>query len=302
MKNRDYLVKATAFQKQIRAYAIRSTAMVSEAQRRHDTWPTTSAALGRTMTAAMLLAAMLKGRERYSVRFEGNGPVGHILADANAIGEVRGYVHNPHVDFPLNAKGKLDVSKAIGNEGLVSVIKDLGLKQTFTGQVPIISGEVGEDIAYYLLNSEQIPSSVGVGVLVNPDKTIAASGGFLIQALPGVKEETLTQLEETIKKAPTISAMIQQGKSPEEILKTVLGEGKIEFLETLPVSFKCTCSRERTQRIFIKLGKEEIQSMIDEDGKAEAECNFCKEKYLFSEAELKALIVEIDRLTAKKTN
>src|SRR5690625_384225 len=181
----DYLVKSTIYNGTIRAYAVTTTHTVEEARRRQDTWATASAALGRTLTITAMMACMLKGEDKLSVKVEGNGPIGAIIADGTAKGDVRGYVINPHVDFELNRNGKLDVSQAVGAEGTLTVVKDLGLKDHFTGQVPIVSGEISEDFTYYFASSEQIPSAVGAGVLVNPDHTISASGGFLIQVMPG---------------------------------------------------------------------------------------------------------------------
>ncbi|HET6872179.1 MAG TPA: Hsp33 family molecular chaperone HslO, partial [Sporolactobacillaceae bacterium] len=204
----DYLVKALAYNDQIRAEAIRSTDMVSEAQRRQTSWPIVSAALGRTMTAATMMGVQLKGDNRLTVTIEGGGPVGAIIVDSNAKGETRGYVTNPHVHFELNAKGKLDVARVVGTSGYLSVVKDLGLKDTFTGRVPLVSGEIGDDFTYYFASSEQIPSAVGVGVLVNPDNSIKAAGGFLIQVLPGADDQVITELESRLKEIPPISKLI----------------------------------------------------------------------------------------------
>ena len=195
----DYLVKAFAFDGQVRAYAVRVQKLVGEAQRRHYTWPTASAALGRAMTAGVMMGAMLKGEEKLTIKIEGDGPIGVILVDSNAKGEVRGYVTNPQIHFDLNEHGKLDVRRAVGTEGTLTVVKDIGLRDFFTGQVPIVSGELGEDFTYYFATSEQVPSSVGVGVLVNPDNTILAAGGFIIQLMPGTEDETITKIEKQLK-------------------------------------------------------------------------------------------------------
>lgn len=288
----DYLVKALAYDGQVRAYAIKSTDTVGEAQRRHYTWPTASAALGRAMTAGVMMGAMLKGDDKITIKIEGNGPIGVILVDSNAKGEVRGYVTNPQTHFDLNEQGKLDVRKAVGTEGTLTVVKDLGLREQFSGQVPIVSGELGEDFTYYFVASEQVPSSVGVGVLVNPDNSILASGGFIIQLLPGTDESVITAIEERIKSTEPISKLIQKGLSPEEILENVLGHDNVKILEKMPIQFKCNCSKERFGAAIISLGKDEIQEMIDEDGKAEAQCHFCNEKYQFSKAELEELLDE----------
>lgn len=286
---KDYLVKAMAYDGQVRAYAAMTTETVGEAQRRHYTWPTASAALGRSMTAALMLGSMLKGEEKLSVKIDGNGPIGLILVDSNAKGEVRGYVTNPQTHFDLNEYGKLDVRRAVGTDGMLSVVKDLGLRDYYTGQVPIISGELGEDFNYYLVTSEQIPSSVGVGVLVNTDNTILASGGFIIQVMPGCEDEVITDIENRLTSIPPISKLIQRGLTPEEILSEALGEGNVKFLETMPVKFKCNCSRERVSNLLCSLGKEEIKDMIETDGHAEAQCHFCNEKYHFTLEDLEEI-------------
>ena len=288
----DYLVKALAYNDQVRAYAVRSTETVAEAQRRHYTWPTASAALGRTLSATVMLGAMLKGDQKLTVKVDGDGPIGLILVDGNAKGEVRGYVTNPQTHFDLNEKGKLDVRRAVGTEGTVSVVKDIGMRDYFTGQVPIVSGELGEDFTYYLVTSEQVPSSVGVGVLVNPDNSILAAGGFIIQLMPGTDDETITKIEKRLQEIPPISKLIEKGLTPEEILEEIFGKDNMKIIETMPVSFTCTCSKDRFTNAIISLGKVEIEDIIATDEKAEAHCHFCNEKYLFSKEELEKLLEE----------
>jgi molecular chaperone Hsp33 len=288
----DYLIRALAYDGQVRAFAVDSTESVAEAQRRHYTWPTASAALGRTMSAGVMMGAMLKGDNKITIKIEGGGPIGAILVDSNARGEVRGFVSNPQTHFDLNEHGKLDVSKAVGTTGTISVVKDLGMRENFSGQVPIVSGELGEDFTYYFAASEQIPSSVAVGVLVNPDNSILASGGFIIQLLPNTSEETITRIEERLKVIPPVSKMIQRGLSPEEILVEVFGEDDLQILDKMPVHFQCTCSRERFANAIVSLGEQEIQEMIEQDGKAEAQCHFCNEKYLYTVSDLKELQLE----------
>lgn len=286
---KDYLLKATAYNGEVRAYAIRSTDTVEEARKRQDTWATASAALGRTISISTMLGAMLKGEDKLTVKVEGNGPMGAIIADANAKGEVRGYVVNPHVDFESNAQGKLDVRRAVGTEGTLSIVKDLGLKNHFTGQVPIVSGEISEDFTYYLANSEQVPSAVGAGVLVNPDHSILAAGGFIVQMMPGASEETIAKIEENIATIAPISQLIQDGKQPEEILELLLGKDHVKIHERLPVQFACPCSKERLETAIQSLGNEEIDAMIREDHGATASCHFCNETYKFTIDELRAL-------------
>lgn len=286
----DYLIKALAFDGQVRAYAAKTTDTVGEAQRRHYTWPTASAALGRSMTASVMMGAMMKGDEKLTIRINGGGPIGNILVDANAKGEVRGYVSRPQTHFDLNDIGKLDVRRAVGTEGTLSVSKDIGLLQPFTGQVPIVSGEIGEDFTHYIVTSEQVPSSVGVGVIVNPDNTILASGGFIIQLMPGTPEDIIVAIEERLAAIPTISKMISEGMTPEDILYEVLGKENVKILDELPVSFNCQCSRERIRNVLVSLGTDEITDMIETDGQAEAECHFCNEKYHFSKENLENLL------------
>lgn len=282
----DYLIKALAYDGKVRAYAVKSTETVGEAQRRHYTWPTASAALGRTMSAGLMMGAMLKGDQKLTIKISGGGPLGPILVDSNTKGEVRGYVTNPQTHFDLNEHGKLDVRRAVGTDGYLNVIKDIGMRENFTGSVPLVSGELGEDFTYYFAVSEQTPSAVGVGVLVNPDNSILAAGGFIIQLMPGTDDATISIIENHIKSIPPVSKLIEKGLSPEELLFEILGEENVKILETVPVSFHCTCSKERFGNAIISLGAEEITQMIEEDGKAEAHCHFCNERYQYSKEEL----------------
>ncbi|AQM44169.1 redox-regulated molecular chaperone HslO [Bacillus anthracis] len=287
---KDYLVKALAFDGEVRAYSVRTTNTVSEAQRRHDTWRTASAALGRSLIAGTMMGAMLKGDQKLTIKVEGNGPIGPILVDAHANGDVRGYVTNPHVDFEGTEQGKLRVYQAVGTEGFVTVIKDIGMREPFIGQSPIVSGELGEDFTYYFAVSEQTPSSVGVGVLVNGDDSILAAGGFILQIMPGAQEETISFIEERLQKIPPVSTLIEQGLSPEELLYAVLGEDKVKVLETMDVQFNCTCSRERIESVLISLGKTELEQVREEEEETEVHCHFCNERYKFSKEDITNLI------------
>lgn len=284
----DYLVRAIAYDGQVRAFAVSTTETVSEAQRRHQTWPTASAALGRSMTAGVMMGAMNKGNTNLTIKVEGNGPLGPVLVCSNAKGEVRGYVTNPQTHLPLNPQGKLDVRGVVGTEGTLTVIKDMGLRENFSGQVPLVSGELGEDFTYYFVVSEQTPSSVGVGVLVNPDNTIKAAGGFILQIMPGATDETITLLENRLSTIMPVSRMIDNGYIPEQILKELLGE-EVQILDRMPVQFACTCSKERFANAITSLGKQEIQEMIEEDNQAEVHCHFCNNKYVFTSEELEEL-------------
>ncbi|MGM1416472.1 redox-regulated molecular chaperone HslO [Bacillus cereus group sp. BceL300] len=287
---KDYLVKALAFDGEVRAYSVRTTNTVSEAQRRHDTWRTASAALGRSLTAGTMMGAMLKGEQKLTIKVEGNGPIGPILVDARANGDVRGYVTNPHVDFEGTEQGKLRVYQAVGTEGFVTVIKDIGMREPFIGQSPIVSGELGEDFTYYFAVSEQTPSSVGVGVLVNGDDSILAAGGFILQIMPGAQDETISFIEDRLQKIPPVSTLIEQGLSPEELLYAVLGEDKVKVLETMDVQFNCTCSRERIESVLISLGKTELEQVREEEEETEVHCHFCNERYKFSKEDITNLI------------
>jgi len=285
---KDYLVKALAFNDEIRAFAVHTTHLVDEARQRHGCWPTAAAALGRTLTVAAMMGSQVKGDETITIRVNGNGPIGTIVVDANANGLVRGYVTNPKVHFQYQT-GKLNVGMAVGTDGQLSVTKDLGLKDYFTGQVPLQTGEIGDDFTYYFTVSEQIPSAVGVGVLVNSDNSVQAAGGFIIQVMPGATEESLIKLEEALANIKPVSKMIDEGLTPEMVLETIFGENQCRFLEKHEVRFECNCSKEKFESGIISLGGKEIQKMIDEDNGAEAVCHFCMERYNFSESELKKL-------------
>ncbi|WP_028400953.1 Hsp33 family molecular chaperone HslO [Ectobacillus panaciterrae] len=287
---KDYLVKALAFNGEVRAYSTLTTETVREAQRRHDTWRTASAALGRSLTAGAMMGAMLKGDQKLTIKVEGNGPLGHILVDANANGEVRGYVSNPHVDFEATEQGKLRVYQAVGTEGFLTIIKDIGLREPFIGQVPLVSGELGEDFTYYFAVSEQTPASVGVGVLVNGDDSILAAGGFILQIMPGAEEETIAFIEKRLQAIPPISKLVEQGLSPEEILYEVVGKENLKILETMDIKFQCTCSRERIEGVLMSLGKAELETVREEEEETEVHCHFCNERYIFSREDLTKLI------------
>ncbi|MGD8192470.1 Hsp33 family molecular chaperone HslO [Brevibacillus ginsengisoli] len=288
----DYLIRATGFGGQVRAFAARTTDITEELRRRHDTWNTATAAMGRTLTGAIIMGAMLKGDDQISVKIKGGGPIGQIVAEANADGEARAYVTNPHVHFELNEKGKLDVTRAVGTDGFLYVTKDLGLREPYLGSVPIVSGEIGEDFAYYFTVSEQTPSAVGVGVLVHPDERyVIASGGFILQLLPGTTDEVISQIEQRLSGLPQVSRMIGEGLTPEQILEKVLDEPKI--LSRTEINFTCTCSKEKVETMLISLGTEEIESMIEEQGEAEVHCHFCNERYHFDKNDLEQVLEEL---------
>lgn len=282
---KDYLVKALAYNDEIRAFAVSTTNLVDEARKRHGCWPTASAALGRTLTVATMMGSQLKGEETLTIRINGQGPIGNIVVDANSKGIVRGYITNPEVHFQYNS-GKLNVGMAVGVNGQLSVTKDLGMKDYFTGQTPLQTGEIGDDFTYYFTVSEQVPSAVGVGVLVNPDNSVCAAGGFIIQVMPDATEETLTKLETALSRIKPVSQMIDEQYTPEMILEAIFGENQFRILEQQKVCFQCNCSKEKFESGIISLGKSEIQKMIDEDHGAEAVCHFCMERHQFSETDL----------------
>lgn len=285
----DVAVRVTAMAGQVRGFAARTTRLVGEMQRRHQTWPVVSAALGRTATFGAMMAMMLKNeQDRLTIQVQGDGPIGQIVVDADARGHVRGYVTNPAVDLPLNAAGKLDVARAVGS-GTLNVVKDLGLKDPYRGSVRLVSGELGEDFTYYLTVSEQVPSSVGVGVLVDRDVTVLASGGFIVQLMPEAEETVIARLEKQIGQLPPVSRLLDQGTGPTEILSRILGDD-MEVKARQPLSFQCECSQERIYKTLISLGRAEIDRIIREQGEAEVVCHFCNEAYTVSKEELEALM------------
>lgn len=294
MVQKDYLVKSVANDGMFRAYAIDATGVVQEAQRRHDTWSAALAALGRSLVGTLLLASsLLKNTEKMTVKIQGNGPVGAIVVDGNADGTVKGYLQQPHVHLPLNEKKKIDVKGAVGTTGTLSVTKDMPEGKPFTGQVPLVSGELGEDFTYYLAQSEQIPSSVGLSVFFNPDNSIAVAGGFLVQVMPGATDEAITELEKRIKDLPLVSELLRQNKTPEEILALLFADRDVKILDKMPVGFKCDCSKERFATALASISRTDMEQMINEDHHAQAVCRFCGNKYDYNETELKKILVQM---------
>ena len=287
---KDYLIRATAANGQVRAFGVRSRELTETAKNAHDTSPVATAALGRLMSAAVMMGADLKGEnDLLTLRMEGDGPMGGLLATADSHGNVKGYAFHPEVLLPPNAKGKLDVGGALG-AGMLSVVKDIGLKEPYVGQTNLVSGEIAEDLTYYYATSEQIPCSIALGVLMNKDNTVRQAGGFMIQLLPGASDELIDRLEERLGELPSITALLDAGKTPEEILSGLLGDFDMEILEKKPVQFHCDCSRERVERAIVSIGKKEIREMIEEGKPIEAGCQFCNKKYSFSVEELEELL------------
>jgi molecular chaperone Hsp33 len=293
---RDYLVKGYAFGGTVRVYTARTTNLVGEAQRRHNLWPTSTAALGRLLTASVIMGAMYKGDSEFTIRVESDGPIGGMVATTNTLGEVRGYVGNPHVFLQYDS-GKLNVGQAVGN-GFIHITKDLKVKDMFTSSSAIQTGEIAEDFAYYFTASEQIPSAVGLGVLVDEDNTVKASGGFILQIMPGCKEETLSNIERILAEIPPMSELVNQGKTPEEILE-IITEGDFQLLEELDLSYKCNCNKDKFEEGLISLGEKELETIKKEDKKIEILCHFCGEQYVFNEDEIDKLIEEVKK---KETN
>ncbi|ETO98805.1 chaperonin HslO [Lachnoanaerobaculum sp. MSX33] len=287
---KDYMVKATAANGYIRAFAANTKDLVEEAKNDHNTSPVATAALGRMLTAAAMMGSMMKGeKDLLTLKIEGDGPLGGVIATANNKGEVKGYPFNPTVIIPPNAKGKLDVAEAIG-VGLMSVIMDTGMKEPYVGQVALLSGEIAEDLTYYYATSEQTPSSVGLGVLLNKDNTINAAGGFIIQLMPHCPDEIIDKLEIKINNLRPVTTMLSEGMSPNEILKDILGDVDLEFNESLDLCFKCNCDKERIEKALISVGEKELQEMIDDGKSIEVKCHFCNKAYDFNVNELKDML------------
>ena len=287
----DYLIKAIDASKNLRLLVINGKNLVAEAQQRHDTWSASSAVLGRTLLGGLLLAgAELKDQQELTVRLLGNGPVGATVVTAKSDLTVKGFVQNNHIALPARADGHIDVKKAVG-QGWLQVTKDLGLKQPYTGEVQIVSGEIAEDLTYYLAKSEQIPSAVGLSVFVNPNNTIGEASGFLLQALPGATDELLQKTEERIKALPPLSEAFLDGMTPEDLAKKILGDD-CKILEKDQVKYECDCSKEKYAKMLETLKASELSEMINEDHGAELVCNFCGDKYQFSEAELQEILAK----------
>ncbi|HIV85546.1 MAG TPA: Hsp33 family molecular chaperone HslO [Candidatus Monoglobus merdigallinarum] len=283
----DRLIKGITKNGFLRIYAVDTTETVNRAVTYHGLSPVCAAALGRLMTAGVMMGEMLKGNEpTLTLQVKGDGPIGLMVSVSDSFGSVKGYCENPAVDIPLNAKGKLDVGGAVGKNGVLGVIKDLKMKEPYIGQVPLSTGEIGDDIAFYFMQSEQTPSVVSLGVLVDVDYSIKCAGGFIIQVMPECDEKTLSRLENSIKDMLPVTEMLSRGMSLEEIVRYVMLGFDVEILEENEVGYKCDCSRERMERAIVSLGREQIKEIIDETGEAEICCHFCSRKYKFETPEL----------------
>lgn len=288
---KDYLVRGIDRKKSFRVFVASTTNLAEKSRRIHNTSPTASAALGRVLTAAAIMGVTMKGdRDSLTFKIKGDGPIGNIVTVANSNGEVKGYVDNPQADLPSRVDGKLDVGGIVGKNGQLTIIRDLGLKEPYIGYSNLVSGEIAEDLVHYYYLSEQQPSAINLGVLVDKDISIKAAGGYMVQILPNVEEKDIDKIEEILKNAEPISTLIDKGLTPEEILENLFGEFQIEVLEKKNIKFKCNCNRDKIEGVLLSLGKEELTDIIEEDGKAEIVCHFCNTKYNFSKEDLIKLV------------
>ena len=292
----DQLIRVIAKDAPVKAMAISARDTVERARAIHDCWPVASAALGRLLMAASMMGAVLKAEDgSVTLRVRGGGPLGALTAVSDSGGNVRGYVQNPAVDVPRKAKGKLDVGAAVGGEGDLTVIRDLGMKEPYIGSVQLVGGEIAEDIAAYFVESEQIPTACALGVLIAPDQTVQAAGGYLIQLLPGADDAVVSAVERGVARLGAVSARLDGGMEPLELLQEVLADFELEVLETTPIEYRCYCSEERVSRALISLGREELDKLIREQDGAELTCQFCDRVYRYSGDQLRALREELDR-------
>ncbi|MBR2036506.1 MAG: Hsp33 family molecular chaperone HslO [Lachnospiraceae bacterium] len=286
---KDYIVRATAANAQIRAFACTSRETVEAARTHHDTTPVATAALGRLLIGGAMMGAMLKGeKDVLTLQVHASGPLQGMTVTADAFGHVKGYVNNPYVDLPLNAKGKLDVAGAVG-VGFMNVIKDLGLKEPYVGQTVLQTSEIAEDLTFYFATSEQVPSSVGLGVLVGKDYHVAQAGGFIIQLMPFAEDKVIDKLEENLKDVDSVTKLLAEGLTPEQLLERVLTGFDVEFTDKIPMSFYCDCSKSRVEKVLISVGKKDLQEMIADGKPIEVNCHFCNTNYTFEVDELKEI-------------
>ena len=285
----DYIVRATAANSQIRAFAAVTTDMVETARKNHNTSPVATAALGRLLTGGAMMGAMMKGeKDLLTLRIHAGGPLQGITVTADSHGNVKGYVGNPDVCIPANSKGKLDVAGAVG-VGFMDVIKDMGLKEPYVGQCQLQTGEIAEDLTYYFATSEQIPSAVGLGVLMNKNNTVRQAGGFIIQLMPFTSDEIIEKLEKRIAEIDSVTMMLERGLTPEGILEEILGDFGLEITDKIPAAFVCDCSKERVSRALSTLSKKDLDDIINDGESIEVKCQFCNKAYEFSVEELKEL-------------
>lgn len=285
----DYIVRATAANRQIRAFAITSREMVETAREHHNTSPVATAALGRLLSAGAMMGVMMKGdKDMLTIMMKGDGPINGVTVTADSHGNVKGYVGNPNVIIPANYAGKLDVGAAIGY-GTLTVIKDMGLKEPYSSQVPLGTSEVAEDLTYYFAASEQVPSAVGLGVLMSKDNTVKQAGGFIVQLMPFAEEEVIDKLEKRINSISSVTEMLEKGMTPEDILTEVMGDMGVEFTDKIDTGFKCTCSKEKIVKALAGISKKDLEEIINDGREIEVKCDFCNTTYKFSVEELKTL-------------
>ncbi len=286
----DYLVRATAGNAQIRAFACTTKQMAETARQIHNSSPVVTAALGRLLAAGCMMGSMLKGeKDLLTLQVSGDGPMRGMTVTADFAGNVKGYANVPDVILPANAIGKLDVAGAVGN-GFLNVIKDLGLKEPYVGQTTLQTGEIAEDLTYYFATSEQVPSSVGLGVLMEKDNTVKQAGGFIIQLMPFAEEEIIVKLEENLQKVTSVTALLNDGKTPEEMLSVLLDGLDVEFTDTMPVQYACNCSKSRVEKALISLGRKELGELVADGESIEVNCHFCNKNYVFTVEDLKAMM------------
>ena len=286
---KDYIVRAAAAGAQIRAFAATTRNLVEEARAAHNTSPVMTAALGRLLTAGAMMGIMLKGeKDLLTLQIRGEGPGKGLTVTADSRGMVKGYPLVSDVILPANSRGKLDVAGAMG-PGILSVIRDMGLKEPYVGQTPLQTGEIAEDLTYYFATSEQVPSSVGLGVLMERDNTVKQAGGFILQLMPDTEESVIARLEENLSRVSSVTTLLEAGNTPEQILQLLLEGLDVEFMETVETGFACNCDKERVEKALISIGEAELQEMIDEGKEIEVNCQFCNRHYLFSVEELKSL-------------
>ncbi len=287
----DRLVRAITADGMVKATAVTTRELTERARQIHKTLPVVTAALGRTLAAASMMGNALKSEgASLSIQVRGGGPVGAIVAISDSEGNVRGYAEHPQVDLPLRSDGKLDVGAAVGCDGTLTVIKDLHMKEPYIGSVQLLSGEIAEDIAQYFVESEQIPTACALGVLVGRDQSVRCAGGYLIQLLPGAGEDIISKVEAGVYAAGAVTKLLTANDDPEAMLRTVLSDFELEVLETAPVAYHCTCSRDRVERALLSLGAEELQQLIDEQGQAELTCQFCDQVHRFSGEDLRRIL------------
>lgn len=286
----DYIVRGTAADNQIRVFAATTRDLVEHARAAHNTSPVATAALGRLLTGGAMMGSMMKGdTDLLTLQIQCNGPIKGLTVTADSKGNVKGYVQNPAVMLPPNPQGKLDVGKAL-DLGVLSVIKDMGLKEPYMGQTQLVSGEIAEDLTYYFATSEQVPSAVALGVLMNKDNTVKQAGGFIIQMMPFAEDGLVEKLEQKLSGMTSITALLEQSMTPEDIIQEILGEFGVEIMDTLPTQFYCNCTKDRVEKAIISVGAEELKAMIEENKPIEVNCHFCNTNYTFTIEELKEIL------------